>query len=171
MSPRDPIEFIEKFGALWKCLMAVSDETYADEKLFSVQARFLRYIGEHPGISQAELARATDMAATLTGRLLQTLLERGFVEREPSREDRREYVLTLSPAGERMRRRVVDARDRFAARVVSVLDERDLDDFDRIASKLFAAFSAAPAPDAAARGAEPGPGRPSRSQPRRKARK
>lgn len=170
MSPRarDPIEFIEKFGALWKCLMAVSDETYADEKLFSVQARFLRYIGEHPGISQAALARATDMAATLTGRLLQTLLERGFVEREPSREDRREYVLTLSPAGERMRRRVVDARARFAARVVSVLDERDLDDFDRISSKLFAAFGAAPGPDAATRSAKPRPGRPSRTQPRRK---
>ncbi|WP_437672158.1 MarR family winged helix-turn-helix transcriptional regulator [Sorangium sp. So ce131] len=151
--------------------MAVSDETYADEKLFSAQARFLRYIGEHPGISQAELARATDMAATLTGRLLQTLLERGFVERAPSREDRREYVLTLSPAGERMRRRVVDARGRFAARVVSVLDERDLDDFDRISYKLFAAFGAAPSPGAATRGAEPRPGRPSGSQPRRKARK
>ncbi|WP_437995310.1 hypothetical protein WMF26_28850 [Sorangium sp. So ce185] len=69
-----------------------------------------------------------------------------------------------------MRRRVVDARVRFAARVVSALDERDLDDFDRITYKLFAAFGAPPAPDEAARGDEPRPGRPSRPQPRRKAR-
>jgi DNA-binding MarR family transcriptional regulator len=141
---RDPIHFIETFGALWRCLMSVSDETYAAEKLFSTQARFLRYIGQHRGISQAELARATDTAATLTGRLLQTLLERGLVRRKRSKEDRREYVLELSADGLRTRRRVVEARGRFAARVVAALDGRDLDDFDRIANKLFDAFGGRP---------------------------
>jgi DNA-binding MarR family transcriptional regulator len=137
---RNPIEFIERFGALWKCLMAVSDETYAPEKLWSTQARFLRYIGQHRGISQAELARATDMAPTLTGRLLQTLLQRGLVRRTRSRKDRREYVLELAASGQRTRRRVTEARGRFAARVVAVLDDRDLRDFDRIANKLLDAF-------------------------------
>jgi DNA-binding MarR family transcriptional regulator len=139
---RDPIGFIETFGGLWRCLMSLSDETYAAEKLWSTQARFLRYIGEHPGISQAELARATDTAATLTGRLLQTLLDRGLVRRARSEEDRREYVLELTVAGQRTRKRVEEARGRFAARVVAVLDERDLQDFDRIAKKLFDAFDA-----------------------------
>jgi DNA-binding MarR family transcriptional regulator len=137
---RDPIAFIDTFGALWRCLMAVSDETYVGEKLWSTQVRFLRYIGEHRGISQAELARATDTAPTLTGRLLQTLLERGLVRRRRSEEDRREYVLELAPAGQRTRPAIEGARARFAARVVSVLDERDLSDFDRIAKKLFDAF-------------------------------
>ena len=137
---RDPIEFIEKFGGLWRCLMAVSDQSYAAEKLWSTQARFLRHIGQHPGISQADLGRATDTAATLTGRLLQTLLERKLVLRTRSKQDRREYVLELGAGGQRMRRRVEEARGRFAARVVSVLDERDLRDFDRIARKLFDAF-------------------------------
>jgi DNA-binding MarR family transcriptional regulator len=137
---RDPIEFIETFAALWRCLMSVSDETYAAEKLWSTQARFLRYIGQHPRISQAELARATDTAPTLTGRLLQTLLERGLVRRTDSKEDRRQYVLELGVSGQRMRRRVQEGRARFAARVVGVLDERDLQDFDRIANKIFDAF-------------------------------
>jgi DNA-binding MarR family transcriptional regulator len=137
---RDPIAFIETFGALWRCLMSLSDETYAAEKLWSTQARFLRYIGQHSGISQAELARATDTVPTLTGRLLQTLLQRGLVRRTRSKEDRREYVLELSASGQRTRRRVVKARARFAARVVAELDERDLQDFDRIAKKLFDAF-------------------------------
>jgi hypothetical protein len=39
-----------------------------------------------------------------------------------------------------MRRRVEEARARFAARVVAVMDERDLSDFDRIAKKIFDAF-------------------------------
>ncbi len=124
--------------------MSLSDETYAAEKLWSTQARFLRYIGRHPGLSQAELARATDTAPTLTGRLLQTLLQRGLVRRTRSNEDRREYVLDLGATGQRARRRVEEARGRFAARVVAVLDERDLRDFDRIAKKLFDAFGATP---------------------------
>jgi len=138
---RDPIHFIETFGALWRCLMAVSDESYAAEKLWSTQARFLRLIGEQRGMSQAELARATGTAPTLTGRLLQTLLERGLVLRKRSEEDRREYLLELSANGQRTRRRVIEARTRFAERVVAVLDPRDLDDFERIAQKLFQAFT------------------------------
>jgi DNA-binding MarR family transcriptional regulator len=137
---RDPIQFIETFGALWRCLMSVSDDTYAAEKLWSTQARFVRYIGEHRGISQAELARATDTAPTLTGRLLQTLRQRGLVRRTRSRTDARQYVLELGATGQRMRRRVEEARGRFAARVVAVLDQGDLQDFDRIARKLFDAF-------------------------------
>jgi DNA-binding MarR family transcriptional regulator len=139
---RDPIQFIDTFGALWTCLMSLSDETYAADKLWSTQARFLRYIGAHGGISQAALARATDTAPTLTGRLLQTLLQRGFVRRARSKQDRREYVLELGASGQRMRRRVEEARARFAARVVGVLDDRDMQDFDRIAGKIFDAFGA-----------------------------
>jgi DNA-binding MarR family transcriptional regulator len=141
---RDPIAFLETFVALERCLMAVSDEAYTEEKLGSTQARFLRYIGQHPGISQAELARATDTAPTLTGRLLQTPLDRGLVRRTRSKEDRREYVLELSAGGQRTRRRVEQARARFAANLVAVLDERDLRDFDRIAQKFFDAFDRDP---------------------------
>ncbi len=151
---RDPIAFIEKFGALWRCLMSVSDEAYTPEKLWSTQARILRYVGQHRGISQAELARATETAPTLTGRLLQTLLQRGLVKRTRSKEDKREYLLTLGADGQRMRRRVDAARLRFAARVVAVLDERDLEDFDRIAQKLFDAFPKNPSKEPESNGQE-----------------
>src|SRR2546421_7030415 len=98
---RDPIQFIETFGALWRCLMSVSDETYASDRLWSAQARFLRYIGQHRGISQADLARATDTAPTLTGRLLQTLLERGLVRRARGPEGRRQDGLPPGARGQR----------------------------------------------------------------------
>jgi DNA-binding MarR family transcriptional regulator len=137
---RDPIAFIQTFGDLWRCLMSLSTQTYATEKLGSTQARFLRHIGQHTGISQAELARATDTDPTVTGRALKTLLLRGWVRRKRSKEDLREYVLELGAAGQRARGRAEVARARFAARVARVLDETDLEDFDRIAKKLFDAF-------------------------------
>jgi DNA-binding MarR family transcriptional regulator len=78
------------------------------------------------------------------GRALGPLLERGLVRRERSDEDRREYVLELAPAGKRARARIEKVRARLHARVVAPLDERDLDDFDRIAKKILAAFAAPP---------------------------
>jgi DNA-binding MarR family transcriptional regulator len=139
---RDPTEFIETFGALKRCLTSVAAQAYATVELGSTQGKFLRYIGKHSRISQAELARATGTDPTLTGRTLQTLIERGLVQRERSDEDRREYVIELGAEGRRAQNRVEKLRAQLAARVVAVLDERDLEDFERITKKILAAFEA-----------------------------
>jgi DNA-binding MarR family transcriptional regulator len=137
---RDPTEFIETMGALKRCLSALAGQAYAAAEIGSTQAKFLRHIGQEGPISQADLARATGTDPTLTGRALQTLIERDWVRRERSAEDRREYVLELGPAGRRAHARVDKVRAALAARVVAALDERDLEDFDRVAKKILAAF-------------------------------
>jgi hypothetical protein len=43
-------------------------QAYATLELGSTQARFLKHIGQHSRISQAELARLTETDPTLTGR-------------------------------------------------------------------------------------------------------
>ncbi|ATB37150.1 MarR family transcriptional regulator [Cystobacter fuscus] len=135
---RDPEEFLERLSALSQGLRLVAAREYATFEVGSTQAKFLRYIGRHGRISQAELARATGTDPTLTGRALETLIERGWVRRERSEEDRRQYVLELAEAGQRARRRVEDTRRRISVRLVAELDERDFEDFDRIMKKLLA---------------------------------
>ena len=142
MAGRDPVEFIETFGALSRSLWSLVAQEYAALDLGATQAKFLRHIGRHSAISQADLARATQTDPALTGRALETLVERGWVRKTRSAEDRRQYLLDLSPAGQRVRKRVEDARARAAERVVAALDERDLEDFERVARKLIAAFPA-----------------------------
>jgi len=137
---RDPTEFIELFGALRRCLSGLASQAYAETETGSTQAKFLRHIGRRAPISQADLARATMTDPTLTGRALRSLIQRGWVRRKRSDRDRREYVLELGPAGRRARARVEKLRAQLAARVVAVLDDRDLDDFDRIAAKILGAF-------------------------------
>jgi DNA-binding MarR family transcriptional regulator len=122
-------------------MSAVAADAYAQVGLGSTQAKFLRHIGEHSRISQAELARATATDPTLTGRVLQTLIERGLVRRQRSDEDKREYVLELDAAGRRLRARVVKLRAQMAARVIAVIDDRDVEDFERIARKILGAFA------------------------------
>jgi DNA-binding MarR family transcriptional regulator len=133
-------EFIESFGTLSRCLRAVVSEAYASIEVGHTQGKFLRHIGKHSRISQADLARATASDPALTGRTLETLIERGWVRRKRSEEDRRQYLLELSASGQRMRERVEEARARVIEQVAAVLDERDLADFDRIAKKIVQAF-------------------------------
>ena len=137
---RDPNEFIDMFGALKRCLSAVAVQAYATADMGATQAKFLLQIGQQSGISQAELARATSTDPTLTGRVLSALIERGLVRRKRSAEDRREYVLELTASGRRAQERVEKLRVQIAARVVDALEDRDIEDFDRVTRKILAAF-------------------------------
>jgi DNA-binding MarR family transcriptional regulator len=141
MSKRDPHAFYDRLGAVMRALRSAAAQAYAPLDLGTAQAKFLRYIGEEQGISQAELARATVTAPTLTGRALEPLIERGWVKRTRSEEDRREYVLELTAAGKRARDRVLAARETIIAQVARALDDRDVRDFERIAAKILAAFA------------------------------
>lgn len=137
---RDPTEFLETFFAVRKRITALAAQAYATAALGTMQAKLLRAIGGEGRPSQAELARVTGSDPPLTGRALQTMIERGLVRRQRSDDDRREYVLELTAAGRRARARVEKLRARLAARVVAALAPRDLDDFDRIAAKILGAL-------------------------------
>ncbi|HEX3344929.1 MAG TPA: MarR family transcriptional regulator [Polyangiaceae bacterium] len=142
MPTPDPHEFYERFGAVMRCLRSVAAQAYAAFEVGSAQAKFLRHIGRHRTLSQADLARATGTAPTLTGRALETLVERGWVRRKRSEEDRRQYTLELTAAGQRARERIELAREGIIQRIAGALDEKDVRDFDRIAGKILAAFEA-----------------------------
>lgn len=133
-------EFHERLAAVMRCFKTAAEEAYTTLDLGSAQARMVRHLGDHGGISQAELARATATAPTLTGRALETLLERGWVRRKRSAADGREYLLELTADGRRMRAQVVKAQNGLLDRVEAVLDERDVKDFGRIAGKILAVF-------------------------------
>ena len=137
---RDPQEFFERFGAVLRCIRGITAEAYAALDLGTAQAKFLRHIGEKSHISQAQLARATYTAPTLTGRVLESLIEHGWVRRKRSGEDRRQYVLELTASGKRMRERVETARHGVIQSLARVLDEKDAENFERIAAKILEAF-------------------------------
>jgi DNA-binding MarR family transcriptional regulator len=139
---REAGDFVDLFGALKRRLMAVATQAYAAAGMGRIQGKLLRHVGERSPISQAELARATDTDAALTGRTVQGLIADGLVRRQRSEEDRREYVLELTAAGRRAKERVERARAELGARLGAVLDERDREDFERVVRKILAAFDA-----------------------------
>lgn len=136
----DAQEFHERFAAILRRLRAVTAEAYAVLDVGITQAKFLRHIGAHSHISQAQLARATSTAPTLAGRVLESLIGHGWVHRRRSTEDRREYVLELTTSGKRMREQVEVARNAVIQQLTRMLDEKDAADFERIAAKILTAL-------------------------------
>lgn len=76
---------------------------------------------------------------TLTSRVVEALISRGWVKKRRSTIDKRQFVLALSAAGVRFRVKVEAGRQALAAQLANVLDDRDFKDFDRIAGKLLGA--------------------------------
>ena len=140
VAERDAHAFFDRFGLVTRAVRAAAEEAYAALEIGSAQAKCLRHIGKNARISQADLARATRTAPTLIGRALEPLIERGWVRRKRSERDRREYVLELTASGQRARARVEEARGKIIARIDGALDQRDKEDFDRIAGKLLSLF-------------------------------
>jgi DNA-binding MarR family transcriptional regulator len=142
MALRDPHPFFDRLGEVSRCLRAAASQAYSALEVGTAQAKLLRHIARSSKISQADLARATDTAPTLTGRAIEPLVERGWVRRSRSESDRRQYLLELTASGRRVRDKVESAREEIIARLGAVLDERDVHDFDRIARKILAVFEA-----------------------------
>ena len=65
------------------------------------QQGLLVLISCNPGISQIALAKAVGVERSTLGEVIGYLEEKGWVERHPSRQDRRSYALYLSDAGKR----------------------------------------------------------------------
>jgi DNA-binding MarR family transcriptional regulator len=140
MPRRAKSHFIETYAALKRRLTAVVDEAYAPLGIGTTQAKLLRMVGEGQPMSQADLARATGTDPALTGRALRTLLDRGWVRRRRSREDQRAFSLELTPEGEALLAKVLEARDALFTRVDACLDASELAAFDRIVKKLLDAL-------------------------------
>jgi DNA-binding MarR family transcriptional regulator len=140
MPRRAATPFIETFSGLKRRLTAVVDAEYAPLGIGATQAKLLCVVGEGQPMSQAELARATGTDPALTGRVLRTLLDRGWVRRRRSREDRRAFSLELTPDGEELYAAVRAKRMALQARVEKCLDAEDRAAFERLAKKLLEAF-------------------------------
>ena len=85
-------------------------------------------LAEHPGISQAKLARLIGLERATVGGTVARAIAAGLVVREDAHRDARSYALSLSPRGERMlgtiRRRIAEHEGAAGARLRRAERER-----------------------------------------------
>lgn len=73
------------------------DERLKDHNLTRVKWLALGVVQDSPHISQADLAASMELGSATVGRLVDRLVERGFLVRENDPDDRRSYLLSLTP--------------------------------------------------------------------------
>jgi DNA-binding MarR family transcriptional regulator len=98
----------------------------------------LSLIGDNPGISQTALSRANARDKSSLTPALDDLERRGLIVRERVATDRRSYALSLTPAGERTRRRLDECAERHERNMDRIIGLRERAKFIKILRKLTA---------------------------------
>ena len=93
-----------------------ADVVLAELGLGRAHHRVLHFVGRSPGITVSDLLGILRITKQSLSRVLSVLLEQGYVAQTPGRADRRQRLLTLTPAGLALERRAYDRqRERLAA--------------------------------------------------------
>lgn len=77
------------------------DDVVATADLTAPQYTALTVLERHPGITSAELARNSFVRAQSMAEMVTVLLGRGLIGRERDERNRKQYLLSLSAAGQR----------------------------------------------------------------------
>jgi DNA-binding MarR family transcriptional regulator len=78
--------------------------------------RALHFIGRNPGTNVTELLGILRITKQSLARVLTALVEQGYVVQAPGRDDRRQRLLSLTPKGEALERRLFNRqRERLSA--------------------------------------------------------
>lgn len=78
--------------------------------------RALHFIGRHPGITVSELLDILRITKQSLARVLSVLVAAGYVSQTPGSTDRRQRLLSLTPAGQALERRLFERqRERLTA--------------------------------------------------------
>lgn len=69
-------------------------------------------------------------------RLVKEMIAKGWLEKQPSREDKRSLILTLSASGFQLQQKISLLETDLEKTILSGLSEQEIKDFQRIAGKM-----------------------------------
>src|SRR3954468_7401450 len=118
-----------KPGYLFRRMQQIAVAIFMEEcrpfDLTPVQYAALVAIQTHRGIDATRLSAVIAFDRSTLGSVIERLQAKGYIERKPSREDRRVKLLHLTKAGEALLRDIVPAVDRAQARMLQPLKPAD----------------------------------------------
>jgi DNA-binding MarR family transcriptional regulator len=118
-----------KPGYLFRRMQQIAVAIFVEEcrayDLTPVQYAALVAIRTHPGIDATRLSAVIAFDRSTLGNVIERLETKAYVERKPSREDKRIKLLTLTKAGAALLRDIMPSVDRAQARMLQPLKPAD----------------------------------------------
>lgn len=136
---------------------AGADEILAGMNMGRAHHRVLHFVGRRPGITVGDLLGILAITKQSLGRVLQPLVEEGYVTQTPGRNDRRQRLLTLTDKGAALERRLFDRQRETVMRAYREAGPAAVEGFRRVmrglmgeqARAAFDTLEGPPAPGAA----------------------
>lgn len=85
------------------------------------------YIVKNMGRDKAQIAR-----------LVKEMIDKGWIEKQVSREDKRSQILSLTASGRQLQQRISLLEQEIESTLLKGLSAQDVSDFHRIAAKMLA---------------------------------
>jgi DNA-binding MarR family transcriptional regulator len=109
-------EAIELLFFAYRDFTSDPDEILTQYDFGRAHHRVVHFVGRNPGITVAELLNILRITKQSLARVLKQLIERGFIEQETGKQDRRQRLLYLTASGRELEERLAaPQRSRVAA--------------------------------------------------------
>lgn len=141
-----PIDTLETANRLRPALLRLARELRRETESLGItsrQATLLSVIREHPGLSLRELAALERISAPSLSGHVDRLESAALIERVRSGSDRRRVGLELTPAGDRLLRKVRAQRTTWLAERLAELPPEQLEAIERAIEPLSALLTKA----------------------------
>jgi DNA-binding MarR family transcriptional regulator len=135
--PDDRRDLAAMFAPLTRALIAREEPVLSAHDISMWGYIVLTALVEQPVRTQAALAAAISADKSRIIGVLDELQRRGLIQRQPDEADRRVHLLSLTPAGDRLRRSVEAAIRRTEEQVLGVLPPADREAFLRSLKSLY----------------------------------
>ncbi|HEV2936842.1 MAG TPA: MarR family winged helix-turn-helix transcriptional regulator [Streptosporangiaceae bacterium] len=135
--PDDRRDLAAMFAPLTRALIAREEPVLSAHDISMWGYIVLTALVEQPVRTQAALAAAINADKSRIIGVLDELQRRGLIQRQPDEADRRVHLLSLTPAGDRLRRSVEAAIRRTEEQVLGVLPPADREAFLRSLKSLY----------------------------------
>jgi DNA-binding MarR family transcriptional regulator len=135
--PDDRRDLAAMFAPLTRALIAREEPVLLAHDISMWGYIVLTALVEQPVRTQAALAQAIHADKSRIIGVLDELQERGLIQRQPDEADRRVHLLSLTPAGDRLRRSVEAGIRRREDQVLAVLPPADREVFLRSLKFLY----------------------------------
>ena len=135
--PDDRRDLAAMFAPLTRALIAREEPVLLAHDISMWGYIVLTALVEQPVRTQATLAQAIHADKSRIIGVLDELQERGLIQRQPDEADRRVHLLSLTPAGDRLRRSVEADIRRREEQVLALLPPADREVFLRSLKFLY----------------------------------
>lgn len=119
---RAVIDQIREFNRFYTVLLGLLDRNYLDSGYSVTETRLLFELGQGREVSANRLAEKLGLDKSYISRLIRGFEQKGLVVRQTSPEDRRAFLLRLTPRGQTVVEQLVGITDRKIYELIEPLD-------------------------------------------------